>query len=357
MCDNLKNSNISATLLSWYDENARDLPWRISPAKRKSGVVPDPYRVWMSEIMLQQTTVATVKDYFIRFTERWPTVVDLANEADDAVLAEWAGLGYYARARNLLKCAREVRDRLNGRFPDTYDELIALPGIGPYTAAAVSSIAFDRPETIVDGNVERVISRMFRIKEPLPSSKPIISDFASKLTPQKRAGDYAQAIMDLGATVCTPKSPSCLICPWQDPCMARSKGDALTYPVKLPKKKKPTRLGHAFVSKTVLGELVLEKRPENGLLGGMLGWPGSEWSEKPDFKPPFENTWNGAGRIKHTFTHFHLELQVHVAEQEALAIEDYVLKDAATFDPKSLPTVMRKVFDLAQRHMEDSTVA
>jgi len=212
------------TLLTWYDAHARHMPWRVSPQDRAAGVLPDPYRVWLSEVMLQQTTVAAVKDYFLRFTEIWPTVSDLAAAQDADVMAQWAGLGYYARARNLLKCARAVVADYDGQFPKTHAELLKLPGIGPYTASAIASIAFDLPETVLDGNVERVMSRLYDIHTPLPAAKPNLMEKAAALTPAKRPGDYAQAVMDLGATICTPKNPACGICPWRAPCAARAAG-------------------------------------------------------------------------------------------------------------------------------------
>ena len=204
----------STQLLLWYDNHARELPWRVGPQDSKLGSRQDPYRVWLSEVTLQQTTVAAVKEYYLRFTSLWPTVEALANAQDTTVMAEWAGLGYYARARNLLKCARLVASEHGGRFPDTRDELIELPGIGPYTASAISAIAFDKPETVVDGNVERVTARLFNVHTPLPSAKPDLTNLAKAMTPEKRAGDYAQAIMDLGATVCTPRNPKCDVCPY-----------------------------------------------------------------------------------------------------------------------------------------------
>ncbi|MEP5152447.1 A/G-specific adenine glycosylase, partial [Planktotalea sp.] len=240
------------------------MPWRISPKDRQAGVQPDPYRIWMSEVMLQQTTVAAVKEYFTRFQKRWPTVVDLANAKDADVMAEWAGLGYYARARNLLKCARVVAEEYDGVFPDIHDALLKLPGIGPYTAAAISSIAYDLPETVLDGNVERVMSRLYDVHTPLPSSKPELMTLAAGLTPQKRPGDYAQAVMDLGATICTPKNPACGICPWRSPCEGRLAGTHLELPKKTPKKPKPIRKGIAYVARRVGGAYLLETRPEKG---------------------------------------------------------------------------------------------
>lgn len=337
---------LSDTLLDWYDRHARVMPWRTSPADRKAGVMPDPYRVWLSEVMLQQTTVAAVKDYFRRFTERWPTVDDLARAADADVMAEWAGLGYYARARNLLKCARVVVADHGGTFPDTREGLLTLPGIGPYTAGAISSIAFNRSEVVVDGNVERVMSRLYNIHTPLPAAKPELTELARGLTPKDRAGDYAQAVMDLGATICTPKSPACGICPWRDPCQARVEGTAAELPKKTRKQPKPVRFGIAYVARKPDGTFLLETRPDKGLLGGMLGWPGSEWNDAPKAAPPMETAWQTLNvEALHTFTHFHLRLKIEIAN-----VPDDANARRGTFvmvDPNSLPTVMRKVYDLA----------
>ena len=337
---------LSDTLLDWYDRHARVMPWRTSPADRKAGVMPDPYRVWLSEVMLQQTTVAAVKDYFRRFTERWPTVVDLANAADADVMAEWAGLGYYARARNLLKCARAVVSDHGGTFPDTREGLLTLPGIGPYTAGAISSIAFNRSEVVVDGNVERVMSRLYNLHTPLPSAKPELTEFARDLTPNDRAGDYAQAVMDLGATICTPKSPACGICPWRDPCQARAEGTAAELPKKTRKQPKPVRFGIAYVARKPDGTFLLETRPDKGLLGGMLGWPGSDWNDAPKATPPMDAAWQTLNdEALHTFTHFHLRLNIEIAHVPAEAeAKNGVFM---TLDPSALPTVMRKVYDLA----------
>ena len=269
----------STELLKWYDGHARELPWRVSPSARAAGLLPDPYRIWLSEIMLQQTTVAAVKAYFLKFTALWPTVVDLAAAEDADVMAAWAGLGYYARARNLLKCARVIVAEHGGTFPADRAALQNLPGIGPYTSAAIAAIAFDHAETVVDGNVERVMARLFDLHAPLPKSKGALTACAASLTPAARPGDYAQAVMDLGATICTPKSPRCGLCPWHDICAARKAGTAAELPKKLPKLKKPTRFGTAYVARRNDGAVLLEKRPERGLLGGMLGWPGSEWRE------------------------------------------------------------------------------
>ncbi len=340
--------NVNTILLSWYDHSARDLPWRVSPAARAKGQTPDPYSVWLSEIMLQQTTVAAVKAYFNRFMIRWPTVSDLACADDADVMAEWAGLGYYARARNLLKCAREVARM--GAFPDTQDDLRKLPGIGPYTAAAVAAIAFDRPAPVMDGNVERVMSRLFAVTDPLPGCKPALYDHTARLTPQTRPGDYAQAVMDLGATICTPKNPSCMLCPLNTQCKARAMGIEATLPAKSPKPVKPQRYGHAFVARRTDGAILLETRPPKGLLGGMTGFPGSTWSEThPEPNPPLPAQWTQSDTtVTHVFTHFKLALTVHSATVgQDLCPTHGTFMDAAKFNSKSLPTVMRKVFDQA----------
>ncbi|MDU8942446.1 A/G-specific adenine glycosylase [Ovoidimarina sediminis] len=337
-------------LLHWYDRHARALPWRVGPADRAAGHTPDPYRVWLSEIMLQQTTVAAVKGYFERFTTLWPTVGALAAAPDEQVMGEWAGLGYYARARNLLKCARAVLADHGGVFPDTREALLTLPGIGPYTAAAIASIAFDRPETVVDGNVERVMARLHDHDTPLPAAKPALTAFAAALTPEERPGDYAQAVMDLGATICTLRSPACGICPWMDRCAARASGRAADLPRKTPKAAKPVRLGYIYVGRRADGAWLLERRPGKGLLGGMLGWPGSDWSGAPAEAPPTDaRHWrDGGAEVRHTFTHFHLRLALRIAELPVDTAPDrgeFLPQHA--FRPSDLPTVMRKAFDLA----------
>lgn len=341
----------SADLLDWYDRHARVMPWRVAPADRRAGVRPDPYRVWLSEVMLQQTTVAAVRDYFHRFTARWPTVVDLAAAEDADVMGEWAGLGYYARARNLLKCARAVVADHGGVFSDNRADLMTLPGIGPYTASAIAAIAFDEPATVVDGNVERVMARLHDVHTPLPAAKTELTDLAANLTPTDRPGDYAQAVMDLGATICTPKNPACCICPWRAPCKARTEGTAAVLPRKEPKKPKPVRRGIAYVARRIDGAYLLERRPDSGLLGGMLGWPGTDWAEAPpDPAPPIRGEWREIGaEVRHTFTHFHLRLTVMKATvplDRTPTRGDFI--ELPDFRPSDMPTVMRKVFDLAQ---------
>jgi len=343
--------DLSSQLLAWYDDHAREMPWRVSPADRKVGVRPDPYAVWMSEVMLQQTTVAAVRNYHRKFMGLWPAVRDLAAAEDADVMAAWAGLGYYARARNLLKCARAVVSEHGGVFPETNDQLLTLPGIGPYTAAAISAIAFDRAETVVDGNVERVMSRIYDVHTPLPAAKPQLTALARALTPDRRPGDYAQAVMDLGATICTPRSPACGICPWREPCAARLAGTAAELPRKTPKKKTPTRHGIAYVVRREDGAWLLETRPESGLLGGMLGWPGSDWRDAPapTPTPPLATDWVALEQeARHTFTHFHLRLQVMTARVPlGVNPERGTFVAHADFRAAALPTAMRKVYDLA----------
>ncbi len=336
---------LSDQLLQWYDRHARVMPWRVSPSDRAAGQRPDPYRIWLSEVMLQQTTVAAVKDYFHRFTTRWPTVTALAQAQDADVMGEWAGLGYYARARNLLKCARAVVAYHGGRFPDTRAGLLTLPGIGPYTASAIAAIAHDEAATVVDGNVERVMARMFCVEIPLPAAKPKLTSLAEGLTPVQRPGDYAQAVMDLGATICTPRNPACGICPWSHACKARATGVQSDLPRKSPKADKPTRQGTLWLGHRP-GALLLERRPDKGLLGGMLGFPGDGWDGAGGTMPA-QADWQRLGEVRHTFTHFHLILQVMTAEL-ATSPERGEWVPRGVFRPSDLPTVMRKAYDLAR---------
>lgn len=346
---------LSDDLLAWYDVHAREMPWRTSPADRKAGHLPDPYAVWMSEVMLQQTTVAAVRAYHNKFMGLWPTVGDLAAAEDADVMAAWAGLGYYARARNLLKCARAIVADHGGKFPETNDVLLTLPGVGPYTAAAISSIAFDEASVVVDGNVERVMARLHDVHEPLPASKPALTTLAAKLTPTKRAGDYAQAVMDLGATICTPRNPACGICPWRELCAARIAGTAAELPKKTPKRKVPTRQGIAYVVRRDDGAWLLETRPEKGLLGGMLGFPTTDWGDAPLADPPLETEWVTLNeQARHTFTHFHLELTVLTATvpKDANLGRGFYINNK-DFNAKDLPTAMRKVHTLVAATLRD----
>lgn len=320
------------------------MPWRVPPDQRAAGVLPDPYRVWMSEVMLQQTTVAAVRAYFLRFTERWPTVADLAAAADADVMAEWAGLGYYARARNLLACARAVVRDHQGRFPASLDGLRSLPGVGPYTAAAIASIAYDLPETVVDGNVERVMARLFAVEAPLPTAKPELTRLAATVTPRERAGDYAQAVMDLGATICTPRNPACTICPLLDRCSARRLGIQAELPRKLAKPEKPTRTGTLWALRNPAGDWLVEQRPDRGLLGGMLGFPTTGWDGSTSAAPVMAD-WQDAGEVRHTFTHFHLVLTVLTATTTANPPHGAFQR----VRPTDLPTVMRKAHAAASK--------
>lgn len=343
MRDETVSGDLASRLLAWYDRNARVMPWRVPPAARASGVRPDPYRVWLSEVMLQQTTVAAVRAYFERFTARWPQVSDLAAAADADVMAEWAGLGYYARARNLLKGARAVVADHGGVFPDTCAALLALPGVGPYTAAAVASIAFDEPAVVVDGNVERVMARLNNVQTPLPKAKAELTALAATLTPQIRAGDYAQAVMDLGATICTPRNPACALCPWQGDCAAFDVGGQADLPRKLAKPPKPTRQGKVWLARRTDGAWLVEPRPAKGLLGGMLAFPSADWDGVAN-TAPLDLDWQNMGEVRHTFTHFHLILQVFSVDAP-LGVNP--MQGAfAPLEAGDLPTLMRKAYDL-----------
>jgi len=344
-----------ALLLAWYDRHRRRLPWR-PPAGERT----DPYRVWLSEIMLQQTGVKTVGPYFEKFLARWPDVAALAGASLDDVLRMWAGLGYYSRARNLHACAVAVAREHGGAFPDTEEGLRALPGIGPYTAAAIAAIAFDRRTMPVDGNIERVVSRLFAVEEPLPQAKPVIQQLAASLLgpsragdEKSRAGDSAQALMDLGASICTPKKPACSLCPLNEDCMARAQGTQETFPRKLAKKTGELRRGAAFVV-TRGDELLVRTRPEKGLLGGMTEVPGSEWRAGQDDKAALKQApelkgiapWHRkAGVVTHVFTHFPLELAIYTSSVPARtrAPEGMRWVPVATLPGEALPNVMRKV--------------
>lgn len=335
----------AADLLVWYDRHRRALPWRALP-----GVAPDPYRVWLSEIMLQQTTVAAVKPYFARFLERFPTVDALAAAPEEAVMAAWAGLGYYSRARNLHACAKAVAEA--GGFPDTVEGLRKLPGIGAYTAGAIAAIAFDRPVAAVDGNVERVVSRLYAIETPIPAARPEIRRLAEDLVPAQRPGDFAQGVMDLGATLCTPKRPACALCPWMQPCRARAAGLQETFPRKVKKVAGALRRGAAFVVLRAGDDAVLLRtRPPEGLLGSMAEPPTSEW--RADYDPaqalldaPLDARWKRLpGIVRHVFTHFPLELTVFVARVGAgmPAPEGMRFTPRAGLAAEPLPGAMKKV--------------
>ncbi|MCY4310011.1 MAG: A/G-specific adenine glycosylase [Rhodospirillaceae bacterium] len=328
-------------LLSWYDRHARTLPWRVAPGSPEA---PDTYQVWLSEIMLQQTTVATVKGYFAHFLDRWPAVQDLAASSLDDILHAWQGLGYYARARNLHKCAQVIVRDHGGQFPGDEDSLRALPGIGAYTAAAIAAIAFDQPAVVVDGNVERVVARLHAVEEPLPDARPVLKRLAAITTPMARAGDYAQAIMDLGATVCTPRAPACRTCPLTNACAARLRGIVGELPRKARKKARPTLVGVVWWIEDPEGRVMLRRRPESGLLGGMMEFPGSPWKEElPDGSAPVPiRDEHQVGIVTHAFTHFRLDLIVRAAQTTALP-EEAVWADPKALHQYALPTVMKKV--------------
>ncbi|HEY3638323.1 MAG TPA: A/G-specific adenine glycosylase [Rhizomicrobium sp.] len=340
-----KNASAATRLLRWYDANRRTLPWRAL-----SGEVPDPYRVWLSEIMLQQTTVAAVKSYYQSFLTRWPNVEALADASLEEVRAAWAGLGYYSRARNLHRAAQIVAGEHAGRFPSHADALRKLPGIGPYTAGAIAAIAFDRPEAAVDANAERVIARFFAIEELLPQAKPELRRRTQSLVPPTRAGDFAQALMDLGALICTPQRPDCANCPWADDCRGRAHGIAQTLPRKAAKPDRPLKRGAAFVARNGSGAVLVEKRPEKGLLGGMLQPPLGPWTANFPARSdalkqtPFKADWQRrAGIVRHTFTHFELEIEVWRAELVRPGKVQGMWLTSAELAAAALPTVMRKI--------------
>jgi A/G-specific adenine glycosylase len=344
-----KASPQPADLLAWYDRHRRVLPWRAPPGRSA-----DPYHVWLSEIMLQQTTVKAVGPYYAKFLSRWPDISALAAAPLDDVLKAWAGLGYYARARNLHACARAVADRHGGKIPGSEAALLELPGIGPYTAAAIAAIAFDQCCSPVDGNIERVIARLYALETPLPAVKPEIAELARAMTPPQRAGDFAQAMMDLGATICTPKNPACALCPWNESCAAFARGDAETFPRRTPKREGDLRRGAAFVVRRADGFILLRTRPAKGLLGGMTEVPTTEWSKDfaagkaLDDAPHFRKAtaWRKtAGVVRHVFTHFPLELIVYMSEVPARTTAPKGTRwiEISELNGEALPSLMRKV--------------
>jgi A/G-specific adenine glycosylase len=340
----------SADLLAWYDRDRRAMPWRALP-----GETPDPYHVWLSEIMLQQTTVTAVVPYFERFLTRFPTISALAAAPENDVMAAWAGLGYYARARNMHACAKQVA-AAGGRFPTTIEALRALPGVGPYTANAIAAIAFGHPVVPVDGNVERIAARIFAIETPLTAAKPALAAAAARLndSPQARArpSDFAQALFDLGATICTPR-PACGICPWHAPCAARRAGTAAELPRRTAKPARPIRHGAHFWLQDAAGQVLLRRRPPTGLLGGMTELPGTPWRDTPfpaaeaTTQAPMPAPWRRAGAIRHVFTHFELHLDVYAACVPAITAPGF-LRAADALDGEALPSVMRKCVRVAQ---------
>ena len=336
------DKTISAKLLHWYDAHARDLPWRAQPGSPP----PDPYRVWLSEVMLQQTTVAAVKPFFAKFTARWPSVVALAAADEAEVMSAWAGLGYYSRARNLVKCAKEVAER--GGFPQTEAELRELPGLGAYTAAAVAAIAFGKRAVVIDANVERVVTRIFNIDAPILQSRGQIRSNVDAITPEVRTGDFAQAMMDLGATICTARDPKCLLCPLADDCDARQHGDPARLPVKAPKKARPERKGRAFWIERD-GAVWLVQRPAKGMLGGMRALPDDGWSAQADGSAaaPLDGDWENLGAVKHVFTHASLTLEVMRYRGEEAPPGEGEFWPLEQIEEAGLPTLFAKAAQLA----------
>ncbi len=342
--------SLGADQLAWNDRHARRLPWRSRP-----GETPDPFRVWLSEIMLQQTTVAAVQPYFQDFLARGPRIQDLAAADLDSVLTAWAGLGYYARARNLHRCAKVVTEAHGGRFPEDEVALRALPGIGPYTAAAIAAIAFDRKATPVDGNIERVTARLFAVETPLPKAKAELRRLAETLTPERRPGDFAQAKMDLGATVCLPRRPRCLACPLEAHCTARTAGLQDELPRRAPKAERPTRRAVAFWVVAPSGKVLLRRRAEKGLLGGMMEIPSTEWraedwaEAEALVQAPLPAAWQALpGRVRHTFTHFHFEVAVWAGRAGSEDQVDHGLWCSLDrLGEQALPSVMRKIVEHA----------
>ena len=347
------------TLLDWYDISGRKLPWRVRPEDWARGVRPDPYRVWLSEIMLQQTRVTAVIPYFNAFLRRWPTVEALAKAPVEAVMASWAGLGYYARARNLHACARQVTSRRSGRFPAREEELRALPGIGLYTAAAVAAIAFNEPAVPVDGNVERVMARFHGVQDPLPGAKRKLRSLALSLAPCPRPGDLAQALMDLGATVCTPRKPDCPRCPWRSHCKAHRNGWEVHLPRRVPRRVRPVRRGVAYLAMRRDGAVWLVRRPAEGLLGGMLGLPGTSWTtggpteKEARGAAPFSTPWRKLdGEVSHVFTHFELRLSVRTAIVDGdVDMPDGHWVAASGLDREALPKAMQKAVEHGVRQV------
>ena len=327
-------------VLSWYDKHARILPWRALP---KTHVIP--YHVWLSEIMLQQTTVPTVKSYFEKFLKLWPTIEDLAAAKQEDILKEWAGLGYYARARNLHRCAQIVVHDYEGMFPDEELELLKLPGIGPYTAAAITSIAFDKPAAVMDGNIERIMARIFAVPEPLPDSKPILKSYVESVSLNRtdRPGDFAQALMDIGASICTPNKPKCSLCPIETECLAKRQGIQTELPRKKKKEEKPQRFGHVYWIENDQEQVFVIRRPQKGLLAGMLAFPSTEWKES-GVVPMMEAKPTGQF-VTHVFTHFKLKLEIYTASSISSLEGEWIAKK----DIEGLPTVFQKVLNLMRQ--------
>lgn len=341
---------ISSRLLSWYDQNHRHLPWRINPAEQMKGIIPDPYKVWLSEVMLQQTTVEAVKPYFKKFLKLWPDIFSLSQAPQDDIMKAWAGLGYYSRARNLKNCAHQLVKDYGGKFPQSVKTLRTLPGIGDYTASAIAAIAFGIPVAAVDSNVERVITRLFAIASALPKAKSEIKEKTQEIISLKRPGDFAQAIMDLGAIICTPRKPSCLLCPLQSLCKATKMQKAEAFPVKAVSKKRPLKTASAFIILNKNGQIYLEKRHNKKLLGGMTQIPNSiEINNENHLQnAPFSANWQFKGQITHIFTHFSLKLNIYYIDGICnMKTENGWWCDVQHLTKEALPTVMKKAISAA----------
>lgn len=350
---NIHDSSFSSQILKWYDNNARNLPWRVAPDLSKAGKLPNPYHVWLSEIMLQQTQVVTVRAYYQKFLKKWPSIKTLANADHEDVLRAWAGLGYYSRARNLHKCARIISHELANQFPQEVNELKKLPGIGDYTAAAIASIAFGKSVAVVDGNIERIIARQFCISTPLPAAKKPIKHKVETFTPTERSGDFAQAMMDLGSEICSPKNPSCDLCPVSQTCLAHMQRQEELYPVKIKKPRKPTRKGAGFVIMNSNNEILLRTRADKGLLAGMREIPCTQWTARDDGETgdtalPFCGAWKKIGIIKHTFTHFHLEMEIWLIKNLSSAPVTGEWIAVTHLHKEALPNLMKKAIAVAK---------
>ncbi|WP_455478586.1 A/G-specific adenine glycosylase [Bartonella sp. B10] len=342
-------NEISSRLLSWYDQKHRNLPWRITPQEQKQGILPDPYQVWLSEVMLQQTTVKAVKPYFKKFLKLWPDLSSLAKASQDDIVKAWAGLGYYSRAHNLKKCAQKLIEDYRGQFPQTLKLLQTLPGIGNYTAAAIAAIAFNHPVAVVDSNVERIITRLFAITSALPKAKAEIKEKTQKITALDRPGDFAQAMMDLGATICIPRKPLCLLCPLQNLCRAEKTKTTDLFPIKAPKKKRLLKTAAAFVVLNQNGQIYLEKRQGKKLLGGMTQIPNNIGinHENGLQNAPFSANWQFKGQITHIFTHFSLKLDIYyINDVHKIQHKNGWWCDIERLSEEALPTVMKKAISM-----------
>ena len=345
---------VTKSLLAWYIENGRKLPWRVSLKDANLGEVPDPYKIWISEIMLQQTTVSTVIPYFIRFVKKWNCINKLSKAKENDILAFWAGLGYYARARNLLKCAKKLNDKFGGKIPNDKKILLSLPGIGEYTASAIRSIAFGEREVVIDANIERVVCRLFKIEKPINRSKIEIRKYASQLFPKYQCGDFAQALMDYANSVCRPKKPNCKQCIISSSCLSWKHDMVETIPVKQIKKNKLLKKGYVFFTKVKPNKILLERRPREGILGGLLGFPTTTWEVEKNSPPslPFKANWMFTDEVvTHQFTHFKLELNIVITEAEDPKFDTskYFMLKIENFDLMTLPTLMRKVYIQANK--------